>query len=148
MRLNVVAMVACLALAPALMGQGTKTILDARHLCQASVPGNWTINTVQTGGNSPDGKSDAAIAAPTGQSLAVMKQYQMKLYSAGYLKVNLTEDTAHGFQIEASDQGNGPVDGSVYRAWTFGANVCLVQANYQNGDVATARAIAKSLSAK
>ena len=149
MKMKLMILVMALGAASMMHAQATKTIMDAWHLCKVTIPGTWKTNSILTSGNSADSKMDAAVAAGApGQTLAQIKPDRLKVYRASYVSVNVTEDSATAFEIDAADQGMGPKDGSIYRAVVSGANVCIVQANYHNGDLAGTKMIAKSLGAK
>lgn len=147
MKSTILFLLACVAASTGLMAQGTKTIMDAQHGCKVTIPGNWKTNSILTGGNAADNSMDAAVAVGAGQTLAQIRDGRLKVFRATFLSVKVTEDTAQVLQIEGVDQGKGPNDGTVYRAVAFGANVCIVQVNYHNGDQAGARVIAKSTAA-
>jgi hypothetical protein len=145
MHKTILFLLACIFASTGLQAQATKTIMDAQHGCKVTIPGNWKTNSILTGGNTADMSMDAAVATGAGQTLAQIKDGRLRVMRASFLSVKVVEDSAQAFQIEGVDQGSGTKDGKVYRAAQFGANICIIEANYHNGDQPGARIIAKSI---
>jgi hypothetical protein len=127
------------AASPILFAQAGKPVTSHNGVCQVTVPGSWTVNTMFGIANSADNKVSVAVTSPVHTtSLDTTKQMAPMVYPQD----KVTKSTAAEFQMEGLSMNNKP---NVYRGIQLTGKVCIVEVIYESGTLDDARKIAESL---
>ena len=107
--------------------------------CAVSVPSGWSTDSLG-GAQSSDKKMTLTVSSPKHGLISLSQVHQ--LAPTVYPDDKVTKDTDAEFMMEGKGVSGKP---NVYRAVPAGDKVCIVDVQYDNGDVAAARTIAASL---
>lgn len=128
-----------LALAMSATAADMKVAKSLDGTCAVSVPAAWSTDSYG-GGKSADGKMTMTVSSPKHGLTSLAQVHQ--LAPTVYPEDKVTKDSGSEFIMEGKGQNGKP---NVYRAVPAGDRVCIVEVQYDDEDVAGARAVAASL---